>query len=288
MPNASVLVPYLKAPHGWMVCYEDAAGPVVHDGMNIILVRGMTHGPLERMQQQVDYVFSRIQTAKVVCIVEANYPSFRFPDATMRALLRYVDRYREFIHKIYMSRLPTLTRMGFHLAAPFLSRQLNELIEIKKSPPLHPRITKEWIESYIARRAREEDFAISAEVTFFDELLLLESKLALCGDVDAVKVFHGMKRGSGRTFGSTRWKPKRFTLTSDMLGYTDTRESTRIPYTTISSVTLREDATIRIVDSTRDYILRLDDETEQFVSILQSICTGGCAFDSKICKDPLK
>ena len=73
-----------------------------------------------------------------------------------------------------------------------------------------------------------------------------------------------------------------------MLVYTDTRESTRIPYTTISSVTLREDATIRIVDSTRDYILRLDDETEQFVSILQSICTGGCAFDSKICKDPLE
>lgn len=265
--DASAIVPYLRAPHGWMVFCEDSNGPIIHEKKNIIVVRGMIHGSFDEMKRQVEYVFSKVDTL-AICIVEANYPSFRFPDSTMRRLFRHVEKYRAKIDKIFMVRLPFLPRMGFHMATKLMSVELNQLLDIQNPPPVHPQITRTWIEDYIRLCATRENFTVTDDTIEFDNYYLEKSKQALIQAEPIVKTYSGFKKGSGGWLGSSRWKRKTFVITSTEFVYSDSKDTTRIPFSTIRSIVKSEADIVTITDEVRDFVLKLDRDADELVTII--------------------
>ena len=114
--TVDAIAPYVISGHGFVLCLEDETGPrCAPSGAALILARGLPHG--DDMRAQVDYVFERAaKHAKHVCVlVETAYPSFRFPDASLRALFAYSRKYEQRIEAVYFVGLSPLLRKGLRL-----------------------------------------------------------------------------------------------------------------------------------------------------------------------------
>lgn len=288
-PDIRVVAPFLRADHGHVFCVEHRDGrPVVTaDGHAILVMRGMLHGTLEEMTRQADYAVARVdeQNRAAIAVIEANHPSFRYPDALLRALLRSIRTHEHKVHRLYFAGLSRIVRVGFRMfALPLMSADMRSKLCIVKTADLLPMLGHNaslytWgggvdfdVDSYIARRAQLEGVAppASNELRIFDAELLKSANKALreearrrsdtfsTGDI----VFRAdcEKRGSGGLFGSVAWKPKTIAVSDAALAYASHEadfgnDATVVDREEIRDVTV-EGRTVCVRATKREFLLR--------------------------------
>lgn len=285
----ATVAPFLRAPHGHVFCVENSDGSPVVTSCNHVLVvlRGMLHGTLSKMEEQVDYTFDRVREhgLSAVTVIEANHSSFRFPDSVLRSLLSSVRKHEDWIHKVYFVGLSRTVRLGFSLfATPFMDPKMRAKMALPTHKELcrcigHTTALVQWggavvfdADAYIDRRANIEGVASPQETRHFDHTLLRASACALreCANrtvlscaVDG-EVFRepGEKQGSGGLFGSVRWKPKVFVVSNHMVAYADADDvlvATAVDRLDITSVSV-EGRLVFMQTCKRGYKLRFRDE----------------------------
>ena len=180
MTSVAHVAPYVLHGHGFVLALEDADGSRLSDtGAAVVLSRGLPHG--DDMCAQVDYAFARaMRRAPSVCVVvETRYPSFRFPDAALRALFAHCQRYQTCIDAVHFVGLSSLLRYGFQIfGSRALPAYLRDRVHVTTGRDQEASVAQLLGDvdprAIVAWRAREEGLALGAARSF-DERLLVSS-----------------------------------------------------------------------------------------------------------------
>ena len=239
--DVRAIAPFVSETHGFALCLETQDGPLLTKlGDVVIFVSGMIHGSEREMINQIDYVMSRAKSYQkgISAYICANKPSFRFPDAVMRKVLKHVEHYKSDIRQIVMVDAAIHVRLGFRFASPFLSDQLRKIIifsfsrkldDLDKRPTFLGGNFEFSCKDYIKWRFEVEN-CDSCEIgdRLFDKKLLETARNALqeayqtsVNNLESQNKFEGEKKGSGGVFGSKRWKQKTFVVDAGRLIYFD-------------------------------------------------------------------